>query len=82
MFPVMKKFELPDDLNYNRGLIQNPTTYFKETGCKSWLFLVGEEFSKMPGGISYHQVQEATADSINSQRPTENIKHRLGTTTG
>ena len=61
----MKDFELPEDLNYNRGLIQHPETYLQETGCRSWLFLVGEEFSKMEGGMSYDQVQAATPYSKN-----------------
>jgi hypothetical protein len=56
----MKKFELPRDLSFNKGLIQDPTTYIKEIGCKSWLYLVGQEFSQMPGGMSYEQVQAAT----------------------
>jgi hypothetical protein len=61
----MKDFELPKDLNYNRGLIQHPETYLQEAGCRSWLFLVGEEFSKMEGGMSYDQVQAATPYSKN-----------------
>ena len=61
----MKKFELPGDLSFNKGLIQDPTIYIKEAGCKSWLYLVGQEFSKMPGGISYEQVQAATPDCMN-----------------
>jgi hypothetical protein len=61
----MKNFELPEDLNYNRGLIQHPSTYLNEAGCMSWLYLVGEEFSKMDGGMSYEQVQAATPYSVN-----------------
>jgi len=61
----MKKFELPSDLSFNKGLIQDPTTYIKKLGCKSWLYLVGQEFAKMPGGISYEQVQAATPDCMN-----------------
>ena|SRR5688572_7933086 len=61
----MKEFELPKDLSYNKGLIQDPGSYLKESGCHAWLFLVGEEFSKMEGGISYEQVKEATSYSAN-----------------
>jgi len=61
----MKNFELPEDLHYNNGAIQDPGTYLKECGCKSWLYLVGEEFSTMENGMSYQQVQAATPDSIN-----------------
>jgi len=61
----MNNFELPGDLSYNRGLIQDPGTYLNEVGCTSWLFLVGEEFSGMQGGMSYKQVQAATNYSAN-----------------
>lgn len=61
----MAHFKLPKDLNFNRGLIQHPETYLDEVGCKSWLFLVGEEFAKMDGGMSYDQVQAATPYSAN-----------------
>lgn len=61
----MKNFELPDDLSFNRGLIEDPEAYLKNSGCKSWLFLVGEEFAKMQGGISFDQVKAATNLSIN-----------------
>jgi hypothetical protein len=61
----MKDFHLLNDLHYNRGLIQNPSTYIKDTGSASWLYLVGEEFAKMEGGMSYEQVQAATPNSIN-----------------
>jgi len=61
----MKHFHLLNGLYFNRGKIQNPATYLKEAGCASWLFLVGEEFATMEGGMSYKQVQEATPDSIN-----------------
>lgn len=65
IFALMKNFQLPDGLRYNRGLIQNPATYLKNVGCNSWLYLVGEEFAKMEGGMSYDQVQAATAHSVN-----------------
>jgi len=55
----MAGFQLPQNLIYNRGAIQEPTAYARETGCASWLFLVGEEFASMPGGMSYAQVQQA-----------------------
>ena len=61
----MKKFKLAEDLSYNNGPIKDPGTYLKESGCKSWLFLVGEEFAKMDNGMSYQQVQAATPYCIN-----------------
>jgi hypothetical protein len=54
------EFELPDDLMFNRGQIQDPDVYVKERAPASWLFLVGDEFAAMPGGISYEQVQNAS----------------------
>jgi len=61
----MEEFKLPDDLKYNNGFIKNPTAYLKDRGCISWLYLVGEEFSKMENGMSYEEVQEATSYSVN-----------------
>jgi len=61
----MKNFQLLNGLHFNRGLIQDPATYFKNTECASWLYLVGEEFSKMEGGMSYSQVKAAAPQSIN-----------------
>ena len=65
MHSNMKNFQLPEDLIYNKGFINDPGTYLKESGCTSWLFLVGEEFSKMDNGMSYKQVQAATPYCIN-----------------
>jgi hypothetical protein len=61
----MDSFKLPDDLRYNNGLIQDPSNYIKDAGCNSWLYLIGEAFAKMEGGMSYEQVQDATPHSIN-----------------
>ena len=59
----MAEFKLPPDLMFNRGMIQDPNTYAKESGCASWLFLVGDEFASMPGGISYEQVKQAMPEN-------------------
>jgi len=56
-------FRLPADLTFNREQIQDPGAYARERGCASWLFLVGEEFASMPGGMSYEQVQQAVNHS-------------------
>lgn len=61
----MKQFELPEDLKFNNGFVTNPSEYLKDSGCKSWLYLIGEEFSEMENGMSYQQVQEATPYSAN-----------------
>ena len=55
----MSHFKLPSDLSYNRGLVEDPTAFAKERGVASWLFLIGDEFASMPGGISYADVQKA-----------------------
>jgi hypothetical protein len=61
----MKNFQLLNGLHFNRGPIQNPADYLKDAGCVSWLCLIGEEFAKMEGGMSYSQVQAATPNAIN-----------------
>jgi hypothetical protein len=61
----MENFKLPEDLKYNNGFIKNPTAYLKDRGCISWLYLVGEEFSKMENGMSYEEVRKATPNSVN-----------------
>jgi hypothetical protein len=55
----MSGFQLPGDLRFNRALIEDPRAFFGESGCASWLFIVGDEFAAMPGGMSYAQVREA-----------------------
>lgn len=55
----MAEFQLPSDLMFNRARIEDPLAYPKEVGAKSWLYIVGEEFASMPGGMSYEQVQQA-----------------------
>lgn len=55
----MTDFALPADLRYNRGLIEDPNAYAKAGGFRSWLYLVGDEFAALPGGMSYAQVQAA-----------------------
>jgi hypothetical protein len=52
-------FRLPDDLRFNTGKITNPRGYARERGCVSWLFLCGDEFASMEGGMSFDDVQAA-----------------------
>ncbi len=61
----MKTFELPKDLKYNTGSIKDPVSYFKDSSCKSWLCLTGEEFAKMENGMSFEQVKQVSPDSMN-----------------
>ena len=69
----MPDFETPSDLMNNRGLIENPEAFAREKGAASWLFLCGEEFASMDGGMSYEDVQRAVPVSANvvSDPPTE-----------
>ena len=68
----MPDFELPTDLMNNRGLIDDPEAFAREKGAASWLFLCGEEFASMDGGMSYDDVQQAVPVSANvvSDPPT------------
>ena len=58
-------FETPTDLSNNRGLIADPAELARERGAASWLYLNGEEFASMDGGMSYADVQAAVAESAN-----------------
>jgi hypothetical protein len=61
----MADFEVPGDLSFNRGLIADPEALARDRGAASWLFLCGEEFAAMDGGMSYAQVQAAVPESVN-----------------
>jgi hypothetical protein len=65
-------FETPTDLMHNRGLIADPIAFAQERGAASWLYLNGEEFASMEGGMSYADVQRAVPVSANvvSDPPT------------
>lgn len=69
----MPDFELPTDLTNNRGLVEDPEAFAREKGAESWLFLCGEEFASMDGGLSYEDVRRAVPVSANvvSDPPTE-----------
>jgi protein tyrosine phosphatase (PTP) superfamily phosphohydrolase (DUF442 family) len=68
----MTGFETPTDLMNNRGLIEDPETFARDKGVASWLYLCGEEFASMEGGMSYADVQRAVPVSANvvSDPPT------------
>jgi hypothetical protein len=61
----MAVFESPTDLTFNRGLIADPEGFARDASAASWLFLCGEEFAAMDGGMSYASVQAAVAESAN-----------------
>ena len=61
----MTDFETPTDLMNNRGLIADPEAFAQEKAAASWLFLCGEEFASMEGGMSYADVERAVPVSAN-----------------
>jgi hypothetical protein len=61
----MPEFEGPTDLKFNRGLISDPEGFAQEANAASWLFLCGEEFAAMDGGMSFASVQAAVDESVN-----------------
>lgn len=61
----MADFQVPADLTFNRGPIADPDDFARERGAASWLYLCGEEFAAMEGGMSYGQVQAAVPTSEN-----------------
>jgi hypothetical protein len=61
----MTDFETPADLMNNRGLIADPEAFAREKGAASWLFLCGEDFASMEGGMSYADVERAVPVAAN-----------------
>jgi hypothetical protein len=61
----MPEFQSPTDLTHNRGLIADPAAFATDAGAESWLFLCGEEFAEMDGGMSFADVQSAVPESVN-----------------
>ena len=68
----MAGFDTPTDLTHNRGLIADPEAFAREKGAASWLYLCGEEFASMEGGMSYADVERSVPVSANvvSDPPT------------
>jgi len=66
------EFGTPTDLMHNRGLISDPEAFARERGAESWLYLCGEEFASMEGGMSYADVERSVPVSANvvSDPPT------------
>jgi hypothetical protein len=57
--------ESPTDLTFNRGLIADPDAFARDANAASWLYLCGEQFAEMDGGMSYDDVQAAVSESVN-----------------
>jgi protein tyrosine phosphatase (PTP) superfamily phosphohydrolase (DUF442 family) len=66
------EFPTPTDLTHNRGLIADPEAFARDKGAASWLYLCGEEFASVEGGMSYADVQRSVPVSANvvSDPPT------------
>ncbi len=60
----MAGFERSADLTFNRGLIADPAAFARAAGAASWLYLCGEEFAAVEGGMSYADVQAAVPESV------------------
>src|SRR5436190_3078088 len=61
----MASWDGPTDLTFNRGPVADPEGLARETSAASWLFLCGEEFAEMDGGMSYTDVEAAVPESAN-----------------
>src|SRR6516162_7137718 len=61
----MAGFERPKDLTFNRGPIDDPEGFARDAGAASWLYLCGEDFAAMDGGMSFADVQSAVPESVN-----------------
>ena len=61
----MTDFQTPTDLTYNRGLIADPAAFAGDAKAASWLYMCGDEFAAMEGGMSYSDVEAAVPESVN-----------------
>jgi hypothetical protein len=58
-------FPTPTDLTHNRGLIADPAAFARQAGAASWLFLCGDEFAAMEGGMSFADVRSSVPVATN-----------------
>ena len=61
----MADFTGPAEMSFNRGPIADPEAFAREASAASWLYLCGDEFAAMDGGMSYESVQRAVPESVN-----------------
>jgi hypothetical protein len=61
----MAGFRTPTDLTHNQRLIRDPAGFARDAGAASWLYLCGEEFAAVDGGMSFSGVQSAVPESVN-----------------
>src|SRR3954469_16827055 len=60
----MAAFQAPTDLAFNRGLIASPEEFAHAHDAAAWLFLCGDEFAAMEGGMSYASVEAAVPEAV------------------
>jgi hypothetical protein len=53
------------ELAHNTGLIADPAHFARQHRAASWLYLCGEEFAAMDGGMSYADVERSVDVSAN-----------------
>ena len=53
------------ELQYNTALIDDPAAFADQHQAASWLFLCGEEFAAIDGGMSYADVEAAVPVAVN-----------------
>jgi hypothetical protein len=53
------------ELHNNRGLIADPRSFARDVNAASWLYLCGDAFAAMDGGMSYEDVQSAVDAAAN-----------------
>jgi hypothetical protein len=63
--PVVADFTELADLRHNRGLIADPEAFARDANAASWLYLCGEAFASMDGGMSYADARAAVDASAN-----------------
>jgi hypothetical protein len=54
-----------DELRFNREPVADPAAFARQAGAASWLFMCGDAFAAMDGGMSYADVQAAVDRSAN-----------------
>ena len=59
----MPAFETPADMTFNRGLIADPEAFARDASAASWLFLCGDEFAAVDGGMSFASVEAAVGEA-------------------
>jgi hypothetical protein len=59
------EFDGPQGLIHNTEPVADPEGYALEAGAASWLYLCGEEFASMEGGMAYAQVEAAVPQAAN-----------------